>query len=90
MFDPVHDYQILVDYHLSSETALRELDLLRDVLEEAVRCDLDEVHEADWNCTVQSPLLSMAFKNLTTTRVRAHNMYVSVKMSLQQHETHCL
>lgn len=76
--NPVPDHKILGNYHLSSEAALRELDLLRDILDEAARCVREAVHEADWNCTVHSPLLCMALKSITT-KVRARNMYVSVK-----------
>lgn len=34
---PSMTLKILGDYHLSSETALRELDLLKDILDEAAR-----------------------------------------------------
>ncbi|SPN99771.1 uncharacterized protein DNG_02622 [Cephalotrichum gorgonifer] len=74
-FDPVLDDQILRDYHLSNEAALQELDLLREIVDEAVRCQCEEVLDADWNCTVQSPLFNIAFKDLASTlKVRARNI----------------
>ncbi|KAL2758834.1 hypothetical protein ACRALDRAFT_207957 [Sodiomyces alcalophilus JCM 7366] len=64
--DPVHDSQILGDYHLSSETALRELDLLRDVVDEALRCEYEMAHEADWNCTIRARNMYVSVNNSAT------------------------
>ena len=74
-FDPIGDSQVSYDYQLRDEDAVNELGALRDIVEEAVLCERENVHEPDWNCTVLSPLLNIALKSLATSaHIRAHKM----------------
>lgn len=63
MPEPVSDTLLLTEYHLEPEATFAELQTLNDILDEAMRCEINDVFESHWNSAVNYPLLRTALRS---------------------------
>lgn len=60
---PIANHLHLSNYHLEPEAAIVEFQTLSDILDEARRCDINDVLESHWNSAVNYPLLRVALRS---------------------------